>query len=160
MPSSFKVCSRTLRVERFTTSSTLTVLPLGVTTSKDALESIGEEAFYSSHLLSVSLPNVETIARQAFVTSKLTSLSLPKAKTIGSHVFSDSNIGTLSLPEAITIGTHAFDSSRLEELKIPKATSIGTNAFANIVNLASTHVTMNQKFNTPAEKDRIFGTGK
>lgn len=78
--------------------------------------------------------------------------------TISPNQFSDNvDITGITLPNVVSIGHDAFGLSRLTYIKIPKATTIGDNAFTLVRNEASTEVWMNHKFNTNAEKDRIFG---
>lgn len=61
---------------------------------------------------------------------------------------------------AITdIGDQAFQQAPLTYIYIPNADTIGENAFQTTVNAATTKVIMKNKFNTQAEKDRIFGAG-
>lgn len=64
---------------------------------------------------------------------------------------------SISLPNTTTIGSGSFKLSEIEEVNIPKATTIGDYAFYG-VNIARIF-TMNKKFDTNAEKDRIFGGG-
>lgn len=127
--------------------------------SMPKVTTIGGIAFSASPLTSLSLPEVTTIGQFAFISSKLTSLDLPKVATIGDNAFNQSLLTSLDLPEATTIGNATFYGSKLTSLDLPKVTAIGDSAFNSIVNLSSTSVTMNKKFNTNTEKDRIFGAG-
>lgn len=65
----------------------------------------------------------------------------------------------IKLPDTINIGDNAFADSPLTEIYIPKATTIGRSVFISIVNNSSTKVTMLSKFNSDAEKNRIFSAG-
>lgn len=72
-----------------------------------------------------------------------------------SQFSSDTGLTSVSLPEVTSIGRFAFSSS-LTSVNIPKAETIGDGAFTNIVNASTTHVTLKAKFDTTADKDRIF----
>ena len=72
---------------------------------------------------------------------------------------SESGLTSIFLPEVISVGENAFHNALLTSLSLPRAITIGENAFASIVNVPTTHVTMQGKFNTNAGKDRIFGPG-
>lgn len=124
------------------------------------VETIGVSALQDSPLTSLDIPKAQTIGNNALQGAELTNLDLPKAITIGEYAFEHSKLTSLSLPEATTIGSAAFFGSKLTSLNLPKATTIGGYAFSAIVNDASTTVTMKSKFNTDAEKDRVFGTGR
>ena len=83
----------------------------------------------------------------------------PKVKKIGYKAFFNALLKTLYLPEATTIGTQAFEKSPITHLTLPIVNYLGDNAFKTIVNRPSTHVIIPLKFQTNAEKDRIFGVG-
>lgn len=73
--------------------------------------------------------------------------------------FSERKITGLALGKIVTIGDLAFQQAPLTYLYIPVAETVGNNAFQTVVNAATTKVIMKSKFNTQAEKDRIFGAG-
>ena len=123
-----------------------------------AATSIGNNQFISQPNLSgIALPYAKNIGTGAFQVSPLKTLSLPEVQTIQDRAFQNSHLTSLSFPKAITIGANAFGTSVIENLFIPKVTTIGNGAFHGIFNSANTHVTISSAFNTPGEKDRIFG---
>ena len=123
-------------------------------------DSITESEFDTElNLKNIALPLVQRIASEAFRTPELTSLFIPEAISIGDHAFTGSLLTTLSLPKATQVGSYAFIRSPLTSLSLPKANKIGRNAFNSIQNAKTTLVTMSAKFNTPVEKDKIFGIG-
>lgn len=124
-----------------------TVVNSGAFTSENAIELI-------------SLPHASTIGDTAFQAAPLHSINIPQVTTIGDTAFQSALLQYLELPNLVSVGAHAFGSSPLIELKIIKATTIGDGAFASIVNSIDTLVLMQSKFNTDAEKNRIFGNGK
>lgn len=92
-----------------------------------------------------NLPNLKTI-------------SLPLVTTIGRNAFLTCSVLTSAdLPSAITIEASAFsDCAALKTINMPSATTIGKSAFYGVPDAPTTHVTMKSKFNTTAEKNRIF----
>lgn len=80
--------------------------------------------------------------------------------TVANDQFKDeTGLTGVSLPSVTSIGFNAFKNSPLTSLDIPKATTIEDDAFMTIRNDANTVVTMNKKYNSDYEKDRIFGPG-
>lgn len=86
--------------------------------------------------------------------------------TVNENEFGNETLLTsITLPKVTTIKGGAFKWSPLRYIEIPLATTIESgnivtsHPFNHIVNDASTTVIMQSKFNTNAEKDRIFGSG-
>lgn len=80
------------------------------------------------------------------------------ASTVADNQFSgETSLTEVNIPFVITIGQGAFIDSPLVYIDARAASTIGDTAFAKVVNAASTVVYMKSKFNTDAEKDRIFG---
>ena len=82
-----------------------------------------------------------------------------QAKTISNNQFAGETGITGIKTSATSIGARAFKDSPLTSLIITDATTIGDHAFQSIVNERSTEVVWPDKFNTDAEKTRIFGGG-
>lgn len=92
----------------------------------------------------------------------LTSLDLPSLIiAIDNLTFDSPNIKSINLPSVTEIRPSAF--SRLKGitlLNLPKLETINSNfKEIDLANVSSTFVTLPSKFNTTAEKDRIFGPG-
>jgi hypothetical protein len=85
----------------------------GTVTLPNTITAIGNHAFASIALTTLSLPWVTDIGEWAFYRSTaLTTLNLPEATTIGSWAFYNCTaLTTLSLPKATTIGNYAFDDT-------------------------------------------------
>ncbi|WP_125765768.1 leucine-rich repeat protein [Levilactobacillus mulengensis] len=101
------------------------------------LETIGDRAFVSTGVTSLTLPEtVTSIGDSAFTYDNLTTLDLSQAtnlKTIGDEAFLGSKIDSLVLPDSVTtIGDEAFKfNSNLTNVKLSKSlTKIGDSAFA------------------------------
>lgn len=102
----------------------------------EKLESIGENAFYSCNLTSISeFPNTLTdIGMQAFYNNpNLTGeLAIPQSvHSIYSNAFYNCGFTAITLSEGLTyIGANAFHKNRITEIVIPDSISfIGKNAF-------------------------------
>jgi hypothetical protein len=82
----------------------------GTVTLPNTITAIGNYAFASIALTTLSLPWVTDIDDYAFYRSTaLTTLNLPEATDIGDSAFSGcTSLSSLSLPEATTIGDYAF----------------------------------------------------
>jgi len=105
--------------------------------------SIGDRAFVTSRLTSVTIPNsVTTIGDYSFghygCSSEdnllLTSVIIPNSvKTIGESAFSCNHINTLTIGNSVTsIGMKAFEENSLTTVTIPNSVrSIGDGAFMN-----------------------------
>jgi len=94
---------------------------------------IGDDAFYSNALTSVTLPNsLTTIGEWAFAANALTSVSLPETlTTIGDYAFAGNDLTSVSLPDTLTtIGEWAFYSNLLTSVSLPDTlTTLGDSAF-------------------------------
>jgi len=101
----------------------------------NSVTSIGNYAFSSNQLTSVTIPNsVTSIGTEAFRYNQLTSVTIPNSVTsIGSGAFSDNQLTSVTIPNSVTsIGTEAFRTNQLTSVTIPNSvTSIGTSAFSN-----------------------------
>ncbi len=100
-----------------------------------AVTSIGNYAFSSNHLTSVTIPDsVTTIGDSAFSSNQLTSVTIPDAVTsIGNSVFSSNDLTSVTIPDSVTtIGDSAFRSNHLTSVTIPDSViSIGDSAFSD-----------------------------
>lgn len=91
-----------------------------------------------------------------------TSAKLSEFKSITTSI-SDSQfrdelgITALSLPKLTSIGLRGFEHSQLTELYVPKLETADYDSFRHIINAATTTVFMPGKFDTKAEKDKMFG---
>lgn len=113
----------------------------------DSVVTIEKEAFFDSHVLSVSMSKVQTIGYQAFHSSGLTSIDLGDSlTTIDSNAFSHNvNLTSLVLPDSLsTMGSYAFYyCTSLSSVYISKGlTTIEERAFA-YSNLSSLHIPAN-----------------
>jgi len=113
------------------------------------LETIGDHAFVSTGVTSLTLP--ETVTRiddNAFTYDNLTTLDLSHAtqlQTIGDEAFLGSKIESLVLPDSVTsIGNQAFQfNSNLTNVKLSQSlTKIGDSAFANDTQLADVDLSL------------------
>lgn len=111
-------------------------------TIPDGVISIGNNAFVSSSLREISIPNsVRRIGDGAFSSCcSLRTISIPKdVRTIGDNTFSScSSLREISIPEGVTsFGNYAFQNCYLlEEISIPESVrSIGNGAFAGCKSL-------------------------
>ena len=101
-------------------------IPYNVTT-------IGDSAFESKNLSSVTIPNsVTTIAHNAFVLNDLTLVTIPNSViTIGDGAFNANALTSVTIGNSVTsIGDSAFEGNQLTSVIIPNSvTSIGVSAF-------------------------------
>lgn len=111
-------------------------------------------------LIQVQTPTSHNSFKGTFSTPAKQADFMAVTTTIASRQFvNEPKITSVSLPDVTDIGPVGLYFSPLTFVYIPKATTIGFNSFFTVVNAASTVVTMNKKFNTDTEKDRIFGKG-
>lgn len=109
------------------------------------LSSIGNSAFRSAPIKSISLPGAAAIDGYAFQNCiDLTSVSLGGATSMGNYAFSGCTaLSTANLGNALTvIGDYAFDGCNvLKSTSIPDTvTSIGQYAFRNCYRLAEVNI--------------------
>jgi uncharacterized repeat protein (TIGR02543 family) len=94
---------------------------------------IGDAAFYSKDLTSVTIPeSITTIGNNAFEYNELTNLTIPESITnIGSLAFSNNQLTSVTIPESITtIGLGVFSWNNLAIVTIPESvTTIRDGAF-------------------------------
>ena len=109
-----------------------------------SITSIGENAFYSSSLASIEIPNsVTSIGISAFAEcEKLSEITFEKGITlqsIGEYAFKGSGLASIEIPKSVTsIGEYAFENSGLTSIVIPKSvTIIGIGAFFDCKNLSN-----------------------
>lgn len=121
---------------------------------------------YMPDLVCLDLPNLEIIEAGIDDVPKLSSLKIPKAKTIGDFAFA--NLPSFTVLESDTIervGWGGFMSSPLTVINLPKLWAIGYGSqyhwtpFKAVVNAPTTTVTLRNKWNTSANKDKLFGAG-
>jgi hypothetical protein len=100
----------------------------------DPVISIRSEAFKSTNLTSVTIPDsVISIGDSAFRDNPLTSVKIGKGiKSIGSYVFMNNSLTSLTIPDNVTsIGDSAFFNSSLTEISLGNnVMTIGNNAFS------------------------------
>ncbi|WP_431030322.1 leucine-rich repeat protein [Lysinibacillus sp. LZ02] len=98
-----------------------------------AVTSIGEEAFLSNELASVTIPSsVTSIGDSAFSSNQLASVTIPSSVTsIGAFAFYNNKLASVTIPSSVTsIGDYAFQYNQLASVTIPSSvTSIGDYAF-------------------------------
>lgn len=140
--SSFVFDTSTGTITKYTGTDTIVVIPS--TIGGVSVKSIGKNAFYSSYLTSITIPNsVTSIGVQAFAFCyDLTSATIPNSVTsIGNSAFySCSNLTSITLSNKIkSIETCTFfNCHKLTKVIIPNSvTSIGNQAFGNCEGLTS-----------------------
>ena len=118
------------------TSTCPTTLVIPATLGGYSVTSIGDSAFFSIALTSVSIPNsVTSIGSYAFYASGLTSLTLPNTLvSIADYAFEANPLTTVSIPDSVeTIGIGAFYRNSLTVLQLGnQVISIGDSAFADL----------------------------
>jgi hypothetical protein len=105
-----------------------------------SLITIGRAAFRVCSLKSVDFPdNLETIDDEAFYSTKLEDLTIPKVKNIGAYAFQNcTSLKSVKIQSGLErIGEKAFENCRqIKEIFIPKEIrSIKEDAFANCVSI-------------------------
>jgi len=120
------------------TDDTTTIVSYGGTANvidfiPNSVTTIGDYAFDSNYLTSVTLPNsVTNIGEDAFSRSTLTSVTIPNSVTsIGSWAFYNNSLTNVTIPNSVTsIGYRAFYNNSLTSVIIPNSvTNIGEAAF-------------------------------
>lgn len=138
---------------------------------EDGVSNIGEFAFYSCALDSVSIPNsVTSIHQYAFWSSTITSVTIPNSMTsIEQYSFQGcDSLKSVKIPESVTsIGVNAFNGcDALASVEIPEnVTSIGYHAFGYCTALTgvkfkgtATIPTLNKSFEgSPCADDGVKG---
>jgi hypothetical protein len=115
----------------YTGSATEVEIP--ATINSKPVVMIGEIAFKSENLTSVTIPaSVTEIGQRAFQLNKLTSVEIPAGVTkIGDSAFSNNALTAVEIPAGVTrIGFNTFSANKLTSIEIPNGvTVIGTDAF-------------------------------
>ena len=132
-----------------------TTLVIPATLDGYSVTSIGDYAFDSNALTSVTIPNsVTSIGDYAFETNALTSVTIPNSVTsIGDFAFAYNALTTVTIGNSVTsIGNSAFEANALTSETIPNSvTTIGDDAFEN--NLLTSVTFLG---NAPTEGDEVF----
>ena len=106
---------------------------LTTVTIPNSVTSIGYAAFYTNALTTVTIPNsVTTIGDYAFASNALTTVTIPNSVTvIDEGAFANNLLTTVTIPNSVTtIGDYAFEENLLTSVTIPNSvTSIGRQAF-------------------------------
>ena len=104
-------------------------------TIPNSVTSIGNFAFYINRLESVTVPDsVTSIGFGAFRENKLTSVTIGDSVTsIGNYAFHNNLLTSVTIGDSVTsFGNGAFSSNKLGSVTIPDSvTSIGSEAFRN-----------------------------
>lgn len=102
---------------------------------KEAVTAIGEGAFQSSELTSVTIPDsVTTLGFRAFAYNKLTEVTISKGvTTIKLATFDSNELTSVTIPDSVTaIGIRAFSNNELTSVEIPASVqTIEKSAFVN-----------------------------
>jgi len=117
----------------YTGSETNIVIPF--TINEERVNRIGDRAFASKQLTSVTIPSsITSIEASAFENNQLTSVAIPSSvTTIGSNAFASNQLTSVTIPSGVTsIENWAFANNQLTSVTIPYGvTSIRFWAFAN-----------------------------
>ena len=126
----------------YTCSNRNVVIPASI--NGVAVRSIGNNAFASKQLRSVTIPNsVTSIGRFAFANTDISSVTISNSVTsIGNHAFQHNRLTSVTIPHSVThIGDYAFQHNRLRSIYIPNSVvRIGPYAFAYNTNLTSVNM--------------------
>lgn len=98
----------------------------------DSVETISDNAFYSSKITSISGNNVKTVGEKAFYyCSQLSSISFPNVVTIDNYAFHYcQKLTSVNIQNVNKIGNNAFQTcSILQSISLPNATEIGESCF-------------------------------
>ena len=96
-------------------------------TIPNSVTTIGGSAFYGNSLTSVTIPNsVTTIGQAAFQNNDLTDVKIPNSvTTIGNQAFSNNNLTSVTIPNSVTtIGEYAFEDNNLEYVLINEGSNL------------------------------------
>lgn len=110
------------------------------TVKGDSVTNIGQQAFQSTGVVSVSLPALKSIGGYAFAgCQSLTSFYGPSVTTIGGSAFSQCyKLGSLDFPALTSIGASAFyQCSSASTLSMPLLKRIDNGAFFSCLGLTS-----------------------
>jgi|GEM_PF-2862052 len=98
-----------------------------------AVTSIGDSAFYSKNISSVTIPSsVTSLGSYAFYYNQLSSVTIPSSVTsLGDYAFTGNQLASVTIPSSIThMGLLVFARNDLTSITIPESlTTISTGAF-------------------------------
>lgn len=129
----------------------------------EGIESIGHDFFYSSHVLSVSLPStIKHIGDYAFTNNHIKDLVLPEGiESIGTNAFGENEItGTVIIPNSLTsIAGLAFSQNKIEKVILNEGLKqTGRNMFSrNLIKEVKLPSTLERIENNTFDYNQIEG---
>lgn len=107
--------------------------------ASDSLLNVQQYAFYNAKSLkSVSLPNVKTVGQYAFYSSGVESVSMVACATIATNAFDNCDyLREVNCPKVSDVSSYAFRGCEsIEKIKLPNAETVGAYAFNNCTSLS------------------------
>lgn len=120
---------------------------------------VGEYGIRSlESLKTLNAPKLTEIGHAGFSSIGLTEFISDTVITLGDSAMSTSRrLKTVKLPNCTSVGQYAFSScNSLVEVYLPNANNIGSGSFTGMKDKSVIHFTLKSKFNTDAEKLRLF----